>query len=87
MKENSGYTERQVRGIDTIVKILLYSFTSMCISIAAVQRKYENVRRQWKVDEDDGGKELLKEMGKKRNTEHVAKGQVHLCPCDYVIDV
>ena len=38
----------------------------MYISIAAVQRKYESVRRQWKIDEDDGKKELLKAMGKKK---------------------
>ena len=38
----------------------------MYISIAAVQRKYESLRRQWMVDEDDGRKELLKAMGKKK---------------------
>ena len=66
-KENSGYTEKQVRGIATDKMVMIcFVHLPVCTCIAAVQRKYESLRWPWRVDEDDTRKELMKAISKKK---------------------
>ena len=50
--ENLKYSEKQVKGkFSILVKNYFYFFYTM--TIAAVQRKYESVRRAWKTDDNE----------------------------------
>lgn len=60
------YKEKQVKGLNFIKWSIFLCSIFICVCIAAVQRKYESLRRSWKLGEDESCKEREVKRGQEK---------------------
>ena len=64
--ENNHYKEKQVKGLNFTEWSIFLCSIFICVCIAAVQRKYESLRRSWKLGEDESCKEHEVKRGQEK---------------------